>query len=214
MILPCAYSLFMTLVVSLSGKVDGLENPPRSITERTSDTVWVEPTAYHAPLHISPEPYKPPTPLHPTGSGIPSEFPVTALGGTFDHLHAGHKILLSMAAWITSEKLIVGMTGRLGYYADVQRINQSNILLSTDDALLKNKANKRVLEHLPVRTERVRAFLTLFKQRIHYDIVPINDVYGPTAWDPNIQALVVSKETLPGAAASELTDALLATLLY
>lgn len=38
-------------------------------------------------------------------------YPVTAMGGTFDHLHAGHKILLSMAAWITSEKLIVGMTG-------------------------------------------------------------------------------------------------------
>lgn len=43
----------------------------------------------------------------------PRIYPVTALGGTFDHLHAGHKILLSMAAWITGEKLIVGMTGIL-----------------------------------------------------------------------------------------------------
>lgn len=38
-------------------------------------------------------------------------FPVTALGGTFDHLHAGHKILLTMAASITTRKLIVGVTG-------------------------------------------------------------------------------------------------------
>lgn len=41
------------------------------------------------------------------------EYPVVALGGTFDHLHAGHKILLSMGAWIAKEKLIVGVTGSL-----------------------------------------------------------------------------------------------------
>ena len=34
-----------------------------------------------------------------------------ALGGTFDHLHAGHKILLSMAAWFARKKVIVGVTG-------------------------------------------------------------------------------------------------------
>jgi hypothetical protein len=47
----------------------------------------------------------------PTASNLPPFYPVTALGGTFDHLHAGHKILLSMAAYITSQKLIVGITG-------------------------------------------------------------------------------------------------------
>lgn len=41
----------------------------------------------------------------------PSTYPVIAMGGTFDHLHSGHKILLSMAAWIAHEKVIVGMTG-------------------------------------------------------------------------------------------------------
>jgi len=41
----------------------------------------------------------------------PPLYPVTAIGGTFDHLHAGHKILLSMAAWITGQKLIIGITG-------------------------------------------------------------------------------------------------------
>ena len=39
-------------------------------------------------------------------------YPVVALGGTFDHLHAGHKILLSMAAWIAARKIIVGVTGK------------------------------------------------------------------------------------------------------
>lgn len=36
---------------------------------------------------------------------------ISALGGTFDHLHGGHKILLTMAAWITDKRLVVGLTG-------------------------------------------------------------------------------------------------------
>ncbi|KAG9017181.1 hypothetical protein FRB90_001447 [Tulasnella sp. 427] len=111
----------------------------------------------------------------------PSNYPVAALGGTFDHLHAGHRILLSMSAWIASRKVIVGMT---------------------DDVLLQRKANREVMEHLPVRTERVKSFLELFKPGLEYDIVPITDVCGPTGWDPDIQALVVSKETLHGASIS------------
>jgi pantetheine-phosphate adenylyltransferase len=130
-------------------------------------------------LLLIPEPLA--APLPSPESPTPGLLPVVALGGTFDHLHAGHKILLSMGAWIASEKLIVGIT---------------------DDALLVNKNYKEVLEPLSVRTERVRKFLEMFKPGVVYDIVPITDVYGPTAWDPNIQALVVSKETLGGARSS------------
>lgn len=46
-------------------------------------------------------------------SKLPPIYPVAALGGTFDHLHAGHKILLSMGAWIAKDKLIVGVTGMI-----------------------------------------------------------------------------------------------------
>ncbi|KAG8903999.1 hypothetical protein FRB99_002411 [Tulasnella sp. 403] len=111
---------------------------------------------------------------------LPGTYPVVALGGTFDHLHAGHRILLSMSAWITSSRVIVGVT---------------------DDVLLAKKSHKEVLEPLPVRIESVTAFLRLFKPGLLYDIVPIQDVYGPTSWDATIQALVVSKETQSGAAA-------------
>ncbi|KAG0705064.1 hypothetical protein DFH29DRAFT_908630 [Suillus ampliporus] len=115
----------------------------------------------------------------PTCDSSPSSYPVVALGGTFDHLHAGHKILLSMAAWITSSKVIVGVT---------------------DDELLRNKSNKHVLESMAVRMERTQSFLELFRPDLEYEIVAIKDVYGPTGWDPDIQALVVSMETLSGAA--------------
>lgn len=64
------------------------------------------------------------------------------------------------------------------------------------------KANKHVIESLTYRIDRVRSFLTSFKSDLEYDIVSIQDVYGPTAVDPNIQALIVSKETLSGGAAS------------
>ncbi|KAG6833060.1 hypothetical protein H0H87_011804 [Tephrocybe sp. NHM501043] len=110
----------------------------------------------------------------------PPRLPVVAIGGTFDHLHAGHKILLSMAAWITSEKIIVGVT---------------------DDALLGKKSHPQQLQPLAERIARVRAFLALFRPGIEYYIVPIQDVYGPTGWDPNVQGLVVSHETLSGAEA-------------
>lgn len=36
-----------------------------------------------------------------------------ALGGTFDHLHAGHKILLSMACWLAGRRVIVGISGEI-----------------------------------------------------------------------------------------------------
>jgi len=60
------------------------------------------------------------------------------------------------------------------------------------------------MEDISQRSDRVRGFLNFFKPGLVYDVVPIDDVYGPTAWDPNIQALVVSKETLNGATESEL----------
>ena len=72
----------------------------------------------------------------------------------------------------------------------------------TDDALLIRKSNKEVLEDLPTRISKVTSFLSLFRPGLEYYVVPIDDVYGPTGWDPNVQALVVSKETLSGSDAS------------
>ena len=56
----------------------------------------------------------------------------------------------------------------------------------------------------------VQQFMELFKPSLVYEIVPIHDVYGPTATDPNIQALVVSKETASGGRAGECLMAVVA----
>ena len=70
---------------------------------------------------------------------------------------------------------------------------------SVDDSLLQKKVNKDIIQHITERIDVSRSFLQLFRPQVEYDLVSITDVCGPTAWDPNIQALVVSKETISGA---------------
>lgn len=135
-------------------------------------------------------------------STLPSQYPVVALGGTFDHLHAGHKILLSVAAWIAGRKLIVGVTGLFPPLPvtrnPLTRLDTSSPI---DESLLKKKSNAHVLESIDTRKSITRAFCERFKPSLEYDIVTINDIYGPTAHDADIQALVLSYETREGAAA-------------
>ncbi|EEB99628.1 hypothetical protein MPER_00659, partial [Moniliophthora perniciosa FA553] len=86
-----------------------------------------------------------------------------------------------MALFITSRKIIVGVT---------------------HSSLLRNKSNADLLEPLETRIANVQKFSELFWPGLEsYDVIPIEDVYGPTGWDADIQALVVSKETLKGAEA-------------
>lgn len=112
-----------------------------------------------------------------TGSNNDSPFPVAALGGTFDHLHAAHKLLLHLALFLTSRKLIVGLMA---------------------DHLLSSKDNADLVQPLPQRIAVVRDFLRRCDDMIDLDVVEIQDPFGPTAWDPDIQCLVVSRETLSG----------------
>lgn len=139
-----------------------------------------------------------------------------AVGGTFDHLHIGHKLLLfGTALALTPEssspyKITIGITG---------------------DALLTNKKFASVMESWETRQERVADFiesLLIFspsqsKPRIErgdkpepngrfvrhifhqlnltFDYVQISDPFGPTITDPDITALVISAETRAGGAA-------------
>jgi phosphopantetheine adenylyltransferase len=68
-----------------------------------------------------------------------------------------------------------------------------------DDTLLRNKKYPDLVEPFADRASAVRDFLSLFRPGIICDIAPLHDVCGPTGWDPDIQGLVVSHETLSGA---------------
>src|SRR5271156_6111069 len=72
-------------------------------------------------------------------------------------------------------------------------------ILTQDDALLKNKRYAEFLEPISLRIEKVRKFLTLIARQLELDLVPIQDVYGPTAHDAEISGLVISEETRAGA---------------
>ena len=104
-----------------------------------------------------------------------------AVGGTFDHLHSGHKLMLSLAALLGhghgQGALLCGVTA--------------------GDAMLARKSHRARLQPLAVRMARVRDFLRLFGAP-RAVLVPLRDPFGPAASDRALQALVVSPETLPG----------------
>lgn len=55
-----------------------------------------------------------------------------------------------------------------------------------------------LIEPTEKRIERVREFLEDIDPSISYDIVPIDDIYGPTKDDPTFEMIVVSEETIRG----------------
>lgn len=104
-----------------------------------------------------------------------SPFDVVVLGGTFDHLHSGHKMLLSTAAMISKRRLICG--------------------LSYGQSMLSKKKYYQLIQPWNVRAQSVKSFISKFSPLLSLEIVHLYDAYGPTLTDSKIQAIVVSKET-------------------
>lgn len=145
------------------------------------------------------------------------QYSSVAVGGTFDHLHAGHKLLLTVTAMLCRHSqtasanlgpcLTIGITG---------------------DELLKSKEYREQLEDWNTRQAGVKRFISdylkLFATNLESSIadsdtstpggrrqvvdtlnsglrvryVEIVDPYGPTIEDYDISALVVSAETRSG----------------
>nr|ODN99641.1 pantetheine-phosphate adenylyltransferase [Cryptococcus depauperatus CBS 7855] len=106
-------------------------------------------------------------------------FPVVALGGTFDRLHAAHKLLLHLGYFLSARKLIVGIMA---------------------DDLLGSKIHADLVQPLEVRLAGVVSYLQRLGEqgRIELNVLEIHDSLGPTRTSVDIGALVVSRETLSG----------------
>lgn len=140
-----------------------------------------------------------------------------AVGGTFDHLHVGHKLLLTATAMILQPKLVSQTSPERRLTVGI-----------TGDELLKSKTFGEVLESWDEREKAVCHFLSaiisfdqpesairhterhtgdgpngkaihhIFADGLTIKCVRISDLYGPTITDESISALVVSGETQSG----------------
>lgn len=95
-------------------------------------------------------------------------YPHVVMGGTFDRLHVGHKILLSAAILRSEKSLTIGVT---------------------DGKMIRTKKLWELIEPCETRIRKLREFLQDIEPRLEYRIVPIEDPYGPTAYDPDLQVL-------------------------
>ena len=100
------------------------------------------------------------------------EFTMIALGGTFDIIHAGHIALLDKGFSI-SEKVIIGLT--------------------SDE--LAEKKGKKLLNSFQIRYSTLESLLKEKFPRSLFEIVELDNDFGPAVIDGNVNALVVSEET-------------------
>ncbi len=94
-----------------------------------------------------------------------------AVGGTFDKFHDGHKKLLSTAFEI-GESIEIGVT-------------------SDEFGGLKGDIDSC--------EERMGNLKSFFSDKSNFVVIPLNDPYGTTIFDPDFEAIVVSEETEPTA---------------
>uniref|UniRef100_A0AC34QRC9 Cytidyltransferase-like domain-containing protein n=1 Tax=Panagrolaimus sp. JU765 TaxID=591449 RepID=A0AC34QRC9_9BILA len=106
----------------------------------------------------------------------PKPFKHVALGGTFDRLHNGHKVLLSTAA-ILSDKVTCGVTS-----GDMN----------------KKKVLYELMEPLKTRMAVVEEFLKDISDGLIVDVQEITDPFGPAIVLEDLDCLVVSEETVKG----------------
>ena len=156
------------------------------------------------------------TPTSNGGSNIRAHYSV-AVGGTFDHLHIGHKLLLTATALL--------MEPEEPENAAITRLLTIGI---TGDELLVNKKYAEVMESWEERQTRTADFLesiliftpvgettrdvervsnpgpngkfvrVRFGTGLTINYVQISDPFGPTVTDESISVLAISKETRAG----------------
>ncbi|PQE32520.1 hypothetical protein CJF32_00004074 [Rutstroemia sp. NJR-2017a WRK4] len=149
-------------------------------------------------------------------SGSSVSHNVVAVGGTFDHLHAGHKLLLTATALLLQpavspsdppRRLIIGITGdellknkKYAEYLQSWEKRQSDVVDFLVSILSFMRINSEdTIQTVASQDSNGRAIYTKLKAHsITLECVEIQDAYGPTVTDETVTALVVSGETRSG----------------
>jgi pantetheine-phosphate adenylyltransferase len=97
---------------------------------------------------------------------------VAVVGGTFEELHAGHLKLLH-EAFKLGDKVLIGLTS---------------------DKFALETRGRRVLPY-KVRKEKLIQLIEASGWRKQYEIIEINDEFGPTVKEKDLHIIVVSTET-------------------
>ena len=105
------------------------------------------------------------------------KFRVAAIGGTFDLVHKGHRKLLDTA-------FEIGKTVMIGV---------------TSDQFVKKLHKPHKVDSYEIREKELKKLLKRRNRLSRSIIVKLEDPYGPTIKENNIDALVVSQRTKPTA---------------
>ena len=99
------------------------------------------------------------------------------MGGTFDHLHEGHKYLISTAL-LLSKKVVIGLTS---------------------ESLLKNKEFFSKMQSYDERETAIISYISKISDISRVEIVKLEDPYGPPIHEEDYEGIIVSQETYKNA---------------
>lgn len=103
------------------------------------------------------------------------KFKTVAVGGTFDELHKGHRVLLARAFEV-GERVLIGLCS---------------------DKLVESLTKPHVTASYEERLKELKAFLSRMGWLERAEIMPLNDPFGVTLSEGCVEALIVSRETEP-----------------
>ena len=98
----------------------------------------------------------------------------TVLGGTFDRIHSGH-ILYLKTAFECSDHITIGLT--------TQKLHSK-------------KDHRQIIQDYSLREKELIKVIRARWPKGKVQIVPIDNIYGPSIEDPSIDSIVLTDETL------------------